>query len=109
MATNRTPISAKSILAAAPLSWTLVDESSTTVIVSVTTRHERDNAPLAGSQYLLTRDVEIMRDSWDLSGWVDGPSIDSDDASELCADVARAFESGRGVRYRDVFACAEAA
>lgn len=108
--TTRGPISPVAILASAPISWTLLSEQPSSVTVSVTTRHVREDAEerLAGdATYLLTREVDIVRDSWEV--WcVIGPELLADDVDELCADVARAFESGVGVRYRDVPLVADA-
>ena len=94
-------VSARTLLASAPLSWSLVAEYESSIIVSVTTRHARDNGVHANRTYLLTSDVEVLRDSWQIvNTW--GPELCADDARELTDDVARAFESRVGVRHRDL-------
>lgn len=99
-------LSARALLAAAPISWQRVDydDAPDALIVEVSVRYLRTDR----TSYLMTSTVEIDPETFTIVRTV-GPQVDPTTAVMLCADVQRACESGRGVRYRDVFACAEAA
>lgn len=94
-----TPISARSLLASAPMSWTRVDliDAPSALAVLVSVRYQRSDR----SSYLLTSTVEIDPDTYEIVRTA-GPQIDPITAEELCADVQRRVESGVGVRYQDL-------
>lgn len=99
MATPRTPVSARSILSQAPMSWTRVDliDSPSALAVEVSVRYQRSDR----TSYLLTSTVEIDPDTYEIVRTA-GPQLDPTTAEELCADVQRRIESGVGVRYQDL-------
>lgn len=126
MATPRQPLQPSHLLASAPLSWTLLAEYESSVTVSLTVRHERTNGVHAGASYLLTSEVEILRDSWTMHS-ATGPiatALESTDAAvraeaetvigELEDDVACALDSRvrsmrcRGALNRDLVLVADA-
>jgi hypothetical protein len=114
------------LLSAANWSWSLLDECESSVIVSLTVRRDRTNGCCEGS-YLLTCEVEILRDTWAM--WSCSEPLASDLAStdkavrmnaataisELEDDVACALDAAfraqrmRGARNQDLPLVADAA
>lgn len=84
MANYQPPISARTLL---PLTWHVVSEHASSILVSV-------SIPLANGNALMTSEVEVLRDCW-TAGAIDGPEVEETDLRELCDDVARWAESGR--------------
>jgi hypothetical protein len=84
MVAAHTPLSARSLL---PLTWSLVSEHESSVVVSVSIFADNSNA-------LMTSEVEVLRDSWTHT-WVDGPAVEETDLDLLCADVANWAMGGR--------------
>ncbi|MGE0206112.1 MAG: hypothetical protein AB7E70_19620 [Hyphomicrobiaceae bacterium] len=82
-----TPITARHLL---PLTWSIVSEHPSSVVVSV-------SIPTESGSCLMTSEVEVVRDSWE-PGYVDGPSVEPTDLELLCEDVAR-WAEGRGARW----------
>jgi hypothetical protein len=119
------PITPSQILASAAWSWSLLSESESSVTVSLTIRRDRTNGCREGS-YLLTAEVEILRDTWtmwsateplasDLTSTDDDIRMDAETAiGELEDDVACALDAKvssmrmRGARNRDLPLMADA-
>lgn len=80
-------VSARSVL---PLTWSLVSEHESSVVVSV-------SIPSESGSSLFTSEVEVLRDSWE-HVWVDGPEVSDTDLELLCEDVQR-WADGRGARW----------
>jgi hypothetical protein len=114
------------LLSAANWSWSLLDECESSVTVSLTVRRDRTNGCREGS-YLLTCEVEILRDTWAMWSVSEPLASDLESAdrdvrmnaataiSELEDDVACALDAGfraqrmRGARNRDLVLVADAA
>lgn len=74
----REPLSARSLL---PLTWIVVSEHSSSVVVRV-------SIPSESGSSLFTSEVEILRDVWTWT-WVDGPEVEETDLELLAEDVER--------------------
>lgn len=96
------PVSARTLLAGAPLSWTRSYSEHPRIgrkDYAVDVTHRDDAGALLTSLVCLEIDDLHGVSFFDL---LEGPALDPTTLDELCADVERALQSGVGVRYQDL-------